>query len=169
MEEMTTMKMKKFPNPSSSFLFNTALIYLIRTTIQYSNTSKVRFLIPSANTTYYCKGFRMPDIGGKRHMIKVEPIITPGNEMHVHHILIYRCKGINPKFDGISYMCYDEIPKEMNPCYDVIIAWAIGGKSFYYPDHLGVSVGAPDDPDFYIMETHYDNPVQKSGDTVSFS
>ncbi|KAL3871758.1 hypothetical protein ACJMK2_039736 [Sinanodonta woodiana] len=121
------------------------------------------FLIPTANTFYRCRGFRMPNIGGKRHLIKVEPIITPGNEKHVHHILIYRCKGIDPKFDGISYNCYDEIPKEMNPCYDVIIAWAIGGKSFYYPEHLGVSVGAPDDPDFYIMETHYDNPLQKSG------
>ncbi|KAK3586449.1 hypothetical protein CHS0354_001831 [Potamilus streckersoni] len=35
--------------------------------------------------------------------------------------------------------------------------------TFYYPDHVGFSVGAPDDPSFYILETHYDNPAQKSG------
>ncbi|KAL3871756.1 hypothetical protein ACJMK2_039734 [Sinanodonta woodiana] len=121
------------------------------------------YIIPSATTTYSCHGFRMPNIGGKHHMIKVEPIITPGNEKHVHHILVYRCRGIDPKFDKVRYVCYDEIPAGMNPCNDVIIAWAIGGKTFYYPEHVGFSVGASDDPDFYIMQIHYDNPVTKSG------
>ncbi|KAK3586456.1 hypothetical protein CHS0354_001839 [Potamilus streckersoni] len=66
------------------------------------------FLIPPADTTYNCRVFRMPNIGGKHHMI----------------------------------------------------------KTFYYPDHVGVSVGAPDDPDTYFMETHYDNPAKKSGSTI---
>ncbi|KAK3586453.1 hypothetical protein CHS0354_001836 [Potamilus streckersoni] len=83
--------------------------------------------------------------------------------MHVHHILVYRCRGIDPKFDKVGYLCYDEIPKGLDPCDDVITGWAIGGKTFYYPEHVGLSIGAPDDPDFYIMETHYDNPDQKSG------
>ncbi|KAL3871750.1 hypothetical protein ACJMK2_039728 [Sinanodonta woodiana] len=111
------------------------------------------FIIPSAATTYNCRVFRMPNIGGKRHMIK----------KHVHHILVHRCRGIDPKFDNSNYMCYDDIPKGLVPCYDVIIAWAIGGTTFYYPNHVGYSVGAPDDPDVYILETHYDNPAQTSG------
>ncbi|KAK3586448.1 hypothetical protein CHS0354_001830 [Potamilus streckersoni] len=60
--------------------------------------------------------------------MNVEPIITPGNEKHVHHIVVYRCRGIDPKFDKVHYICYDEIPKGLVPCYDVIIAWAIGGN-----------------------------------------
>ncbi|KAL3871755.1 hypothetical protein ACJMK2_039733 [Sinanodonta woodiana] len=121
------------------------------------------FLIPSAATTYYCRVFRLPNIGGKHHMIKVEPIITAGNELHVHHIVVYRCRGIDPKFDKVHYNCYNGIPRGLRPCYDMIITWAIGGNTFYYPDHVGLSVGAPDDPDVYILETHYDNPALKSG------
>ncbi|KAK3586445.1 hypothetical protein CHS0354_001827 [Potamilus streckersoni] len=92
----------------------------------------------------------------------VEPVITPGNEKMVHHILIYRCSGIDPKFVGASYLCYDDMPKDLNPCYDITIAWAIGSDTFYYPHNIGVSVGSPEDPVFYITETHYDNPSQKS-------
>ncbi|KAL3871757.1 hypothetical protein ACJMK2_039735 [Sinanodonta woodiana] len=121
------------------------------------------FIIPAANTTYNCRVFRMPNISGKHHMIKVEPIITPGNELLVHHMVIYRCSGIDPKFDGINYMCFGDIPQGLQQCYHTIIAWAIGGQAFYYPEHVGVSVGAPDDPDVYIIETHYDNPAKKSG------
>ncbi|XP_053380830.1 DBH-like monooxygenase protein 1 [Mercenaria mercenaria] len=44
----------------------------------------------------------------------------------------------------------------------MIVAWAIGGEPFYFPNDLGFSVGGPDDEFFYIMETHIDNPTRKS-------
>ena len=36
-------------------------------------------------------------------------------------------------------------------------------QPFYFPEKTGFSIGADDDPSFYIMETHYDNPNKKSG------
>ena len=36
-------------------------------------------------------------------------------------------------------------------------------KAPYFPDVVGFSVGAPDDTNFYRMETHYDNPQALSG------
>jgi len=119
-------------------------------------------VVPSGKTTYWCQAFQMPDIGGKRHLIKYEPVITPGNDKLVHHILLYRCKGIDPSLHGQSGDCYGKRPKGFD-CSDIFLAWAIGGQEFYFPDHTGLSVGASDDPSFYIMETHYDNPTQRSG------
>ncbi|KAL3871747.1 hypothetical protein ACJMK2_039725 [Sinanodonta woodiana] len=143
---------------SLSLAGSTAVLDNIRT-IDFLNGN---FLLPSATTTYHCRVFKMPDIGGKHHMIKVEPVITPGNEKLVHHILIYRCSGIDPKFVGADYLCYEDLPTDLNPCYDVTFAWAIGSDAFYYPNNVGVSVGAPEDPVYYITETHYDNPSQRS-------
>lgn len=58
-----------------------------------------------------------------------EPIITPGNELNVHHILIYHCsQDINPAQDGKTFECYTyERPQALQSCYLVFIAWAIGG------------------------------------------
>lgn len=36
-------------------------------------------------------------------------------------------------------------------------------QPFYFPEKTGFPVGGPDDATFYIMETHFDNPHQKSG------
>ena len=36
-------------------------------------------------------------------------------------------------------------------------------QPFYFPEKAGFSVGGPDDPTFYIMETHFDNPDRKTG------
>jgi dimethyladenosine transferase 1 len=35
-------------------------------------------------------------------------------------------------------------------------------QPFYFPDHVGFSIGGPEDEVFYIMETHYDNPTRRS-------
>lgn len=35
-------------------------------------------------------------------------------------------------------------------------------QPFYFPDHVGFSIGGPEDDVFYIMETHYDNPNRRS-------
>ncbi|WAR31718.1 MOXD1-like protein [Mya arenaria] len=87
-----------------------------------------------------------------------EPVIAPGNEKHVHHILLSRCRQPNPEqYHGMSEDCYNG-NKIIPECSDYIVAWAIGGKEFYFPDGVGYSVGAADDGNYYRMETHYDNP-----------
>ncbi|XP_045193607.2 DBH-like monooxygenase protein 1 homolog [Mercenaria mercenaria] len=119
------------------------------------------YLVPSDTTTYWCRGFKMPPIG-KHHMIKYEAVVTEGNELNVHHILLYRCNVDNPDhWDGKEGICYHQ-HRTLPQCSNIIIAWAIGGEPFYFPDHVGFSIGGPEDEAFYIMETHYDNPTRKS-------
>jgi hypothetical protein len=36
-------------------------------------------------------------------------------------------------------------------------------QTFYIPDHVGFSLGTPEDANFFIMETHYDNPTYRDG------
>ncbi|XP_052251385.1 DBH-like monooxygenase protein 1 isoform X1 [Dreissena polymorpha] len=128
------------------------------TKIKHFDFLNLNFMVPNDTTTYLCRAFIMPPIG-KHHMIKFEPVITPGNEKHVHHILLSRCKVDNPsQYDGKSDSCYDYQKQVIPNCGDYIISWAIGGESFYLPANVGFSVGAPEDPVLYRMETHYDNP-----------
>ncbi|XP_052790851.1 DBH-like monooxygenase protein 1 homolog [Mya arenaria] len=115
------------------------------------------FMVPNRTTTYWCKAFTLPPIG-KHHMIKYEPVISPGNEKHVHHILLSRCRKPNPEqYHGMSENCYTG-NMTLPQCNDYIVAWAIGGTEFYFPDGVGYSMGAADDGNYYRMETHYDNP-----------
>ena len=36
-------------------------------------------------------------------------------------------------------------------------------QAFYFPDHIGNSIGDEDDPVFYVMQLHYNNPNRKAG------
>ena len=54
-------------------------------------------------------------------------MITPGNELNVHHVLIYSCRNINSSYDGVQGNCYER-DRPLPDCYDVVIAWAIGGE-----------------------------------------
>ncbi|KAH3710674.1 hypothetical protein DPMN_070165 [Dreissena polymorpha] len=131
---------------------------ITETKIKHFDFLNLNYMIPNDTTTYHCRAFIMPPLG-KHHMIKYEPIITLGNEKHVHHILLSRCK-VNPQsvsqLNGMSERCYES--NTVPHCQDYILAWAIGGEAFYFPPNVGFSVGAPEDPVYYRMETHYDNP-----------
>ncbi|XP_077979621.1 DBH-like monooxygenase protein 1 [Glandiceps talaboti] len=113
-------------------------------------------------TTYICHGYVLPRFNGKHQMIMYEPIIQPGNEALVHHILVYQCYGSfnESAYHGYSEECYTpNMPEDLRSCFAVVISWAIGGGPFYFPEKAGFSLGGPGDPTFVIMETHYDNPT----------
>ena len=40
----------------------------------------------------------------------------------------------------------------------IIALW----QSYYYPEHVGLKIGTDDTPRYIVMETHYDNPDQKT-------
>ncbi|XP_077997834.1 DBH-like monooxygenase protein 1 [Glandiceps talaboti] len=117
------------------------------------------------DTTYWCTLFKLPKLDKKHHMIKYEPIIQEGHEALVHHVLIYQCfHSIGDEFDTYGHECYQpNMPANMSLCSTVIISWAIGGGAFYLPEEAGFSLGDLEngDPDFVVMETHYDNPEFK--------
>ncbi|CAL1540451.1 unnamed protein product [Lymnaea stagnalis] len=117
------------------------------------------FSVPGADTYYRCQVYKIPDLGQKHHMIRYEPVIQPGHEQLVHHILLYYCSGNkSDSYVGTSFMCYDQAPKELMGCEHVLVAWAVGGQAFDYPAHVGHSLSSPGDPVLIIMETHYNNP-----------
>lgn len=124
--------------------------------------------VPSDTTTYSCRAFKFPPLAKKHHMIKYEPVVTPGNELNTHHILIFKCPKPASElaaYDGATFRCErpETVPEALRECVtQAVVAWAIGGEAFYYPPEAGYSLGAPGDPDFFVMETHYDNPMAKS-------
>jgi hypothetical protein len=60
--------------------------------------------------------------------MQYEALVTPGNELNVHHFLLYRCKVNNPdQYDGKASTCYDK-NRILPYCSNMIAAWAIGGE-----------------------------------------
>ncbi|KAJ7374552.1 DBH-like monooxygenase protein 1 [Desmophyllum pertusum] len=45
----------------------------------------------------------------------------------------------------------------------IIAGWAVGGQSFYYPEHVGFAIGTHDSPKILLLGVHYDNYEQKPG------
>ncbi|KAK3703839.1 hypothetical protein QZH41_012444, partial [Actinostola sp. cb2023] len=123
--------------------------------------------ISNKDTTYYCKPFKMPVFASKKHVVKVSPVISPGNEGLVHHILVYECiddlPPSNLTFEGDCDS--PNMPDVLAGCAakSAVAAWAIGGSNFYFPDHVGYSVGDGVGPKYILLEVHYDNADQKSG------
>ena len=58
-----------------------------------------------------------------------EAVVTPGNELMIHHILLYRC-NIPSTYDGVQGPCYTK-DRALPQCRDIILAWAIGGEVKY--------------------------------------
>ncbi|XP_066292189.1 DBH-like monooxygenase protein 1 homolog [Branchiostoma lanceolatum] len=122
------------------------------------------------HTTYWCQVFQLPKLASKHHMIKFEPVITPGNEGVVHHLLVYSCeKGKNVTFlpeEHPGHPCHTpNMPQDWYPCYggSIVAAWAIGAEEFVYPEHVGLPIGDEDDSRYVLVEMHYDNPQLTSG------
>ncbi|XP_070572311.1 DBH-like monooxygenase protein 1 homolog [Ptychodera flava] len=119
------------------------------------------YLIPATHTTYYCLGYKLPELNSKHHMIAYEPVIQAGNEAYVHHVLVYQCRiSFNETaHHETGHICYTaNMPDEWEYCSSTFIAWAIGGEAFYFPEHAGFSLGSVGDPTFVMVEIHYDNP-----------
>ncbi|XP_066270877.1 DBH-like monooxygenase protein 1 homolog [Branchiostoma lanceolatum] len=122
------------------------------------------------DTTYWCQLLKMPELAGKHHVIKAEPIVQAGNEGTVHHLLIYTCKK-NPDMTIMpeghpGHQCYTpNMPSDWWECYQgsIMFAWAIGSGAIVFPEHVGYPIGDEDDSGYVLMEMHYDNPLLASG------
>ncbi|XP_039268984.2 DBH-like monooxygenase protein 1 homolog [Styela clava] len=123
------------------------------------------FKIPANDTYYNCKLFKLPAFTKKHHIVKFEPVIQKGNELNVHHMLLYRCGDVlkNKTDLGVDERCYSPNMEHFETCTVVIAIWAIGGQAVVYPYEAGFSVGGENDPIYIQLETHYDNPNLESG------
>jgi len=139
------------------------------------NTTDLRmtgYTIEVKPTIYKCETFKLP-ASNKRQIFRIDPIITPGNEGIVHHILLYSCIFSNAGFDSHLNKVHDcisqNMPRELQRCRTTIFAgWAIGGGNFYYPKDVGMPLYSTTMPQYFLLEIHYDNPslvqrLDKSG------
>ncbi|MBN3296421.1 MOXD2 protein, partial [Amia calva] len=129
------------------------------TTTNHFDITANNFTVPPVHTYYYCRIIKAPNLGRKNHIYQIEPIVD-----HVdltHHMLLYGCSAsVNQTLEG---MCYSNNMSPFNFCFKVIAAWGIGGGSFYLPPNTGISIGGTNDPAYYRLEMHYNNPSQAQG------
>ena len=77
--------------------------------------------IPSNLTTYYDTQHTLPVSGNDIYYItKFEPIVQEGNELHVHHMVLYYCS--------------------QSICTTAAYAWAIGGEGMTFPANVGLEM-----------------------------
>lgn len=85
-------------------------------------------------------------------MFQYEPVLQPGNEHYVHHMLLYECvapdniASLDSMFQKYvehpGESCYSTaMPTEWDQCMTAIVAWAVGsqGKILMRPHMLFVS------------------------------
>ncbi len=56
-------------------------------------------------------------------------MVQPGNEAHVHHMLIYSCNGKNMSaYVNAGANCFTGDTTPIQTCTTVVAAWAMGGN-----------------------------------------
>ncbi|KAG9347234.1 hypothetical protein JZ751_004801 [Albula glossodonta] len=132
------------------------LQYSPRTSPQSTSYFDIRannFTIPPKHTHYHCWIVKIPTLGAKHHIYRIEPIIRHVDI--VHHILLYGCHPIvNSTMDG---MCYTSAVLS-TLCLTVMSAWAIGGEAIDFPEAAGVSVDLIDDSG---LRFHYTSQLRQ--------
>ena len=71
-----------------------------------------------------------------KHLLQFGPIVTEGNEAHVHHLAIYMCSGLNETLHvGNGGECEEGVANEVAECRGgtIIAAWTVGGEVCYIP------------------------------------
>ncbi|XP_050717468.1 DBH-like monooxygenase protein 1 isoform X2 [Eriocheir sinensis] len=125
--------------------------------------------LPSqTDTVYWCKLYTAPDYVNGAHIIGFEPLISKDNLAYVHHILLYTCIGSPShldkwaQHDGVQ--CYtSNMPPSWYSCKTTYIAWAVGSEGEMWPDNVGLPIGGGNDPNYFMLEVHYDNPRLMEG------
>ncbi|KAI8510790.1 hypothetical protein Bbelb_117060 [Branchiostoma belcheri] len=122
------------------------------------------------DTTYWCQVFELPELASKHHIIKFEPIISPGSEGVVHHLIIYTCtRNRSVTFlpqEHPGHECRTpNMPRDWYLCLggSMLAAWGIGAEPMTYPAHVGYPIGDADGSRYVLLEQHYDNPQLVSG------
>ena len=103
----------------------------------------------------------------------------------MHHILVYLCSNLNHTHIGASSEC-DNANIAIGLCRGggtLIAAWAVGGnvrvhtsvcgyvlialmlQDFVYPQDVAYPIGGRGNPQYVILEMHYDNPNEDSGNS----
>ncbi|CAF0933370.1 unnamed protein product [Adineta steineri] len=124
------------------------------------------YIVPSTDTTYHCKIYKIPEhLKQRRHAVAHKTIIDSANVDIVHHLLMYEC---NPTaiFDDNNLPdgeC-DQIYRQVQECSaNIATGWAVGGDRIVeFPEVAGYPVGGDFEIKYYMVQMHYDNPKKMS-------
>jgi hypothetical protein len=97
--------------------------------------------VPAQRTTYWCAIVELDkDLqDAKHHVVKLEPIITPGMEQIVHHMEVFHCITDEDATEEYNGDCQSkERPKMSHMCSKVLAAWSMGASTVFYPKEAGL-------------------------------
>ena len=117
--------------------------------------------VPSTDTTYYCKLFKVPHFNDTQHMVKFSTIVEPGNEAVVHHVVVYDCPEYvaTKDHDVLEGDCDDystNMPSRDCRGERILFVWAVGGNDVYLPSVAGMALSGDSDTHYILVEMHYD-------------
>ena len=62
-------------------------------------------------------------------LFQFEPVIQPGNEGIVHHMILYACHGeLDDDDHGVAWDCLNDWMPQQESCYTSMFIWAVGGS-----------------------------------------
>jgi len=80
-------------------------------------------------------------------------------------MLVFLCATLNNSHVGTGSIC-GSANVNIEQCrrgVKLIGAWAVGASDFNYPDNVAYPVGGQGNPEFIVLEMHYDNPQVVAG------
>nr|CAB3263919.1 DBH-like monooxygenase protein 1 homolog [Phallusia mammillata] len=119
----------------------------------------------SSTESYNCRLLKIPDSDSKFHVVKVEPVIQPGNEHNIRRFVLYLCSEFldAPTAVNMSAQCADPNTPDFFYCTTIIFAWAVGGGPIVFPMNTGFPLGGAGISKYALLETHYVNPGAAQG------
>ena len=129
--------------------------------IQYIDIFMNNVSLPSTDTTYWCKLFKIPELDSTHHVVRFSPVISEGNEGAVHHLVGWECAewlvtDNDIGFEGVCETDFENMPA--NACRNARVSygWAIGGEDMYLPENAGFPIGGDSGTKYLLLEIHYD-------------
>ncbi len=165
---------KMFKPTESADSFDMKQTQLIKSTYNYNIKIKLnRFIdiknnniqLPSSDTTYWCKVFKLPNqFKQKHHITAFESIISESSKGIVHHMELFHCvTDPSPTMLNYNGPCNSEAkPEGLIQCRKVVAAWAMGATRFIYPANVGGVIGGLKYSPYLVLEIHYDNAKLKN-------
>lgn len=112
--------------------------------------------IPATDTTYVCIPGELP-YQQKTHIVRWRPLITPGNELYVHHMVIFVCDA--PQKASGPYGC-SMAPRD---CSTILIGWSVGQTGQDWLGDYAMPIGGEGGIRHVVLQMHYNNPTEVTG------
>ncbi|ODM90114.1 hypothetical protein Ocin01_16568 [Orchesella cincta] len=133
------------------------------------------YQVPAQHTSYWCTIHKLnATLRSKHHIVGFAPYFaTDLGRQHVHHQIVYRCfapLGTDPQtlfepfvnHPGEECYIHREAQFPYNLCREPVHEWAVQGRPERFPNTVGFAIGDRSPFEYFIYETHYNNPEVRS-------